>query len=392
METAHPTQRWFAQQRPQWEAWLHTIHQCPEIGFEENHTAHFVAARLAELNIECLTGIGKTGVVGVLQGTAGSGRTIGFRAELDALPMQECSGVHYHSRIEGKFHGCGHDGHTTTLLAAAAYLAEHRDFVGTALFIFQPAEELLSGAQAMLADGLLERFPCAEIYALHNLPSLGKGKIGIPIQGALASADHIEVTIHAKGTHGSAPHTGQDAILAAAHFLTGLQQSLTRILDSRDSGVISFGSIHAGHANNILPEELRLTGTIRTHSEAVRASIQEQIQKAADSTALLYGVQFTIHYPHQAPVTLNHAQAVEAVQRVATQIAGTENVIMNARPLMASEDFAYFLQQVPGAYFFMGQDGPYCHHPQFIFDTDIIPLGASMIVELIRQQAARPAS
>ncbi|SKA71863.1 hippurate hydrolase [Thiothrix eikelboomii] len=390
MDTTHPIQAWLAEQRPQWETWLHTIHQRPETGFEENHTAQFVAACLHELKIECITGIGKTGVVGILPGTAGTGRRIAFRAELDALPMQECSGVHYHSRIAGKFHGCGHDGHTTTLLAAAAYLAAHRDFAGTAIFIFQPAEELLSGAQAMLAEGLFERCPCDEIYALHNLPGLGKGKVGIPAAGALASADHVEVLIKAKGTHGSAPHTGQDAILASAHFLTSLQQSLTRILDSRDSGVISFGSIHAGQANNILPEELLMTGTIRTHSETVRARLHAQLQQAADSTALLYGVRVAIHYPHQAPVTLNHPQAVEAVQAVATRLAGAEQVIMNARPLMASEDFSYFLQQIPGAYFFMGQDGPYCHHPQFIFDTDIIPLGASLIAELIRQQAARP--
>lgn len=390
MDTTHPIQAWLAEQRPQWETWLHTIHQRPETGFEENHTAQFVAACLHELKIECITGIGKTGVVGILPGTAGAGRRIAFRAELDALPMQECSGVHYHSRIAGKFHGCGHDGHTTTLLAAAAYLAAHRDFAGTAIFIFQPAEELLSGAQAMLAEGLFERCPCDEIYALHNLPGLGKGKVGIPAAGALASADHVEVLIKAKGTHGSAPHTGQDAILASAHFLTSLQQSLTRILDSRDSGVISFGSIHAGQANNILPEELLMTGTIRTHSETVRARLHAQLQQAADSTALLYGVRVAIHYPHQAPVTLNHPQAVEAVQAVATRLAGAEQVIMNARPLMASEDFSYFLQQIPGAYFFMGQDGPYCHHPQFIFDTDIIPLGASLIAELIRQQAARP--
>lgn len=390
MDTTHPIQAWLAEQRPQWETWLHTIHQRPETGFEENHTAQFVAACLHELKIECITGIGKTGVVGILPGTAGTGRRIAFRAELDALPMQECSGVHYHSRIAGKFHGCGHDGHTTTLLAAAAYLAAHRDFAGTAIFIFQPAEELLSGAQAMLAEGLFERCPCDEIYALHNLPGLGKGKVGIPAAGALASADHVEVLIKAKGTHGSAPHTGQDAILASAHFLTSLQQSLTRILDSRDSGVISFGSIHAGQANNILPEELLMTGTIRTHSETVRARLHAQLQQAADSTALLYGVRIAIHYPHQAPVTLNHPQAVEAVQAVATRLAGAEQVIMNARPLMASEDFSYFLQQIPGAYFFMGQDGPYCHHPQFIFDTDIIPLGASLIAELIRQQAARP--
>lgn len=382
---------WLHTKRPELESWLHTIHRHPETGFNENHTAAFVAERLQALNIETHTGIGKTGVVGVLHGTRGAGRMIGLRAELDALPMQECSGVHYHSRIDGKFHGCGHDGHTTTLLSAAAYLSAHRDFVGTTVFIFQPAEELLSGAEAMLKDGLLERFPCAEIYALHNLPGLGKGKVGVPAQGALASADHVEITMHAHGTHGSAPHTGQDVILAAAHYLTSFQQSLTRILDSRDSGVVSFGSIHAGHANNILPNELTLSGTIRTHAETVRGQIHRQLQLVADATTTLYGVTIEISYPNQAPVTMNHPNQVEAVLAVARTLAGAENVIANCRPLMASEDFAHFLQRVPGAYFFMGQDGPYCHHPNFIFDTDIIPLGASLLASLLIQQAALPA-
>lgn len=390
MSDLNAMRSWFDAQRPELESWLHAIHRHPEIGFDENHTAAFVAARLQALDIETHTGIAKTGVVGVLRGTAGVGRMIGFRAELDALSMQECSGVHYHSRIDGKFHGCGHDGHTTTLLAAAAYLSAHRDFVGTAVFIFQPAEELLSGAEAMLKEGLLEQFPCAEVYALHNLPGLGKGKIGVPSQGALASADHVEITMHAQGTHGSAPHTGQDVIMAAAHYISSVQQSLTRILDSRDSGVVSFGSIHAGHANNILPDELKLSGTIRTHAESVRGQIHHQLQRVASATTTLYGVSIEISYPNQAPVTMNHAAKVDAVLQVARAVAGEQNVLANCRPLMASEDFAHFLQHVPGAYFFMGQEGPYCHHPNFIFDTDIIPLGASLIASLLRQQTALP--
>lgn len=392
MDDLQAMRNWFNTQRPELESWLHTIHRHPETGFDENHTAAFVAARLQDLAIETHTGIGKTGVVGVLHGTGGRGRMIGLRAELDALPMQECSGVPYHSRIDGKFHGCGHDGHTTTLLSAAAYLSAHRHFAGTAVFIFQPAEELLSGAEAMLKDGLFERFPCEEIYALHNLPGLGKGKVGVPAQGALASADHLEIIMHAQGTHGSAPHTGQDVILAAAHYVSSLQQSLTRILDSRDSGVVSFGSIHAGHANNILPDELKLSGTIRTHAESVRAQIHRQLQLVADATTTLYGVSIEISYPTQVPVTMNHPRQVEAVLAVARTLTRAEHVIANCRPLMASEDFAHFLQRVPGAYFFMGQEGPYCHHPNFIFDTDIIPLGASLMASLFKQQAALPAT
>lgn len=380
--------QWFDERRDELEAWLHTIHRRPETGFEENHTAHFVTETLRAAGIEVHTGIGKTGVVGVLKGTAGQGRMIGFRSELDALPMQECSGVHYHSQVDGKFHGCGHDGHTVTLLAAASYLEQHRDFYGTAVFIFQPAEELLTGAQAMLSDGFLQRFPCDEIYALHNLPTLGAGQVGVPALGALASADHVVVEMQANGTHGSAPHTGQDAILASAHFLTSLQQSLSRLLDSRDSGVVSFGSIHGGHAFNILPDQLKMEGTIRTHSEAVRHTIKQQLDKVALSTESLYGVTVKLSYPVESPVTQNHPEQVQAVLDVAGRLAGIDNVHANCPPLMASEDFAYFLQQVPGAYFFMGQDGPYCHHPEFIFDTDIIPLGAALIAELIQQRTA----
>lgn len=381
---------WLDERQTEFEGWLHRIHRHPETGFEENRTADFVAGMLADWDIESHTGIGGTGVVGVLQGTGGPGRCIGFRAELDALPMHEHPNVPYHSQVDGKFHGCGHDGHTVTLLAAAKFLAHHRDFRGTAVFVFQPAEELLSGAQAMLEDGFLQRFPCEEIYALHNLPGLGEGQIGVPAAGALASADHVVITMQAEGTHGSAPHTGQDAILASAHFLTSLQQSLSRLLDSRDSGVISFGRIEAGQAFNILPDRLSLEGTIRTHSEDVRRIIKTQIDNALQSTQLLYGVKTKVEYPLASPVTQNHPAQVEAVLAIAAQHAGADNVQAQCRPLMASEDFAYFLKQIPGAYFFMGQDGPYCHHPDFIFNTRIIPLGAAVIADLIRARAGQP--
>ncbi len=379
--------QWFDEHRSELERWLHVIHQHPETGFDENHTADFVAERLRDCGVKVARGIGGTGVVGVLHGEAGTGRRIGFRAELDALMMQEHADVHYHSRIDGRFHGCGHDGHTVTLLSAVAYMAAHRDFKGTAVFVFQPAEELLSGARAMLKDGLFMRFPCDEIYALHNLPGLGAGQVGVPALSALSSADHVVITMQAQGTHGSAPHTGQDAILASAYLLTTLQQSLTRLLDSRDSGVVSFGSIHAGHAFNILPDQLQMEGTIRTHSEAVRSTIKQQLEKVARSTESLYGVTVGLSYPVQTPVTRNHPAQVQAVLDVATALAGAANVHKDYRPVMASEDFSYFLQEVPGAYFFMGQDGPFCHHPEFVFDTAIIPLGASIIAELIRQRA-----
>jgi amidohydrolase len=365
--------------------WLEHLHRHPETGFEETRTAAFVANVLRSLGFEVSTGIGGTGVVATLRGRvedAATSRTIAFRAELDALPMAEKTALNYASTQPGKFHGCGHDGHMVTALTAAAYLSAHRDFGGTVRFIFQPAEELLSGARAMLADGLFERFPCDEIYALHNLPGLPEGKVGIPEAAALSSADDIDVTISAKGAHGSMPHTGTDAIAAAAHFISSVQHATTRAIDARDAGVISFGVLQAGTSRNVLPDSVELHGTMRTTSAAVRDKLAGLLLHATKGTEMLFGVQIDCNVTKVAPVTVNHPDGVAAVSSAAMRVVGAENVLRNARSLMASEDFSELCARVPGAYFFVGQNGQMPHHPRYVFDPDIIPIGAAIFADI----------
>ncbi|WP_071689651.1 amidohydrolase [Nioella sediminis] len=384
---------WYDTQRDTSLAWLQDLHAHPETGFEEVRTAAFVAARLADFGFEVATGIGGTGVVGTLYGRDASpecpGRCIAFRAELDALPMEEKADVAYRSQDAAQFHGCGHDGHTVTSLTAAAYLAKHREFDGTIRFIFQPAEELLTGARAMLADGLFERFPCDEIYALHNLPGLPEGSVAIPAASAMASADNIDVTIHANGAHGAMPHTGEDAMLAAASFITSVQQAATRVIDARDAGVISFGVLTGGTARNVLPEDIRIEGTMRTTSDPVRARLAALLTDAARATEAIFGVTVTVSVEKVAPVAVNHRAADAAVVTSATRIVGAEKVIENARSLMASEDFAEFTARVPGAYFFVGQSGRAPHHPEYVFDPEIIPVGAAIFADLAKTRTSR---
>lgn len=382
---------WYEHRRSEVLGWLRTLHGNPELGFEEHRTAAFIAERLEALDFEVERGIGGTGVVGILRGkraAAGSGRLIGLRAELDALPIHEEATIDYRSGIQGKSHACGHDGHSVTLLTAAAYLAEHNDFTGAVAFIFQPAEELLTGARAMLRDGLLERYPLNEIYALHNMPGMARGHVGVVRGGALASADEIAVTIRAKGTHGAAPHTGEDAILAAAMFVTTLQQTVTRVLDSRDSGVVSFGRISGGTVGNVLPDKVEIEGTMRTHAPAARAVMVRQLKAVARSIETSCGVKVEVAINSLVPVTLNHAQGVDAVLASAARVVGAGRIETNPRPVMASEDFSLFLEQVPGAFFFIGQDGPFCHHPEFVFDPDIIPVGAEVLADLAVSRCA----
>lgn len=380
---------WYQTHRDTALAWLHDLHRHPETGFEETRTAAFVAAQLSALGYEVATGIGGTGVVGTLAGAEREGRIIAFRAELDALPMNETADIAYRSQIAGRFHGCGHDGHTVTALTAAAYLATHRDFAGTVRFIFQPAEELLCGALAMLEDGLFERFPCDEIYALHNLPGLPSGQVAVPSAAALASADNIDVLIRANGAHGSMPHTGEDAIAAAAAFITSVQQATNRVIDARDAGVISFGKLAGGSARNILPAQVTIEGTMRTNALTVRDRLAALLEDAARATERLYRVEVDLNVTRVAPVTLNSAAAVEAVLASARRIAGPENVEENARSLMASEDFAEFAARVPAAYFFIGQGGRAPHHPDFVFDPEIIPLGAAILADLAQHRTPR---
>lgn len=383
---------WFDDRETEVMGWLHDLHSHPELGFEEHRTAAFVAAQLRTLGLEVTTGIGGTGVVGVLRGKAAPlgtrGRVIGLRAELDALPIREQAAIAYRSRFDGKAHACGHDGHAVTLLTAAAYLACRADVAGTIVFIFQPAEELLEGARAMLADGLLERFACDEIYALHNMPGLPRGHVGVVRGGALASADEIGVIIRAKGTHGAAPHTGQDAILAAATFITTLQQTATRVLDSRDSGVISFGCIRGGEVGNVLPDRVEIEGTLRSHAPAARETLLRQLDAVARSIELSCGVKVETAVESKVPVTLNHGIGIEAVLASAARVVGAQRIVPDPKPVMASEDFSLFLERVPGAFFFIGQDGPFCHHPEYVFDPAIVPAGAAMLADLAISRSA----
>lgn len=384
---------WYETQRETSVGWLQELHRHPETGFAEERTAAFVAARLRALGFDVATGLGGTGVVGTLQGQLGPGRTIAFRAELDALPMEEKADVAYRSQVPGRFHGCGHDGHMTTALTAAAFLAAHRDFCGAVRFFFQPAEELLTGARAMIADGVLDRFPCDEIYALHNLPGLPAGHVAVPGAAALASADDIDVSIRADGAHGSMPHTGEDAVAAAASFITSVQQAASRVVDPREAAVISFGKFTAGAARNILPEEVVLEGTMRTGSAAVRDRLAALLRDAAEATARIFGVTVDIAVTPVAPVARNDHAAVAAVVAAAERVLGAGRVIRDARPLMASEDFSEFQARMPGAYFFIGQDGRYPHHPEYAFDPAIIPIGAAVFVELARSRTrAAPAA
>ncbi len=380
---------WFTSQKQQITQWFHDLHRHPEVGFEETNTAAFVAQRLRDFGLDPVTGIGGTGVVATVVGHRGPGRAIGLRAELDALPMQEETDLAYKSTLDGKAHMCGHDGHSVTLLTAAQYLSQHRDFEGTAHFIFQPAEELLEGAQAMISDGLFDRFPCDEIYALHNMPGLKKGTIGVPFGAAMASADAIDVTIKAKGTHGAAPHTGVDSVLAAASFITSVEQLATRVFDARQAGIISFGAIHGGTVRNILPARVTIKGTLRTNSANARDRLIETIRNVARATEIGHGVEMDAAITAMAPIAINDQTAADAVVRAAETALGSSQVIAGADPIMASEDFAFLLEHVPGCFFFVGQDGPFPHHPAYVFDPDVIPQGARVFVELIHQRGKR---
>lgn len=377
---------WYERRKTEIHGWLRTLHAHPELGFSEHRTAAFVAERLSSFGLEVETGIGKTGVVGLLRGChtakATEGRMIGLRAELDALPLHEETAIDYRSSIAGKAHACGHDGHAVTLLTAAAYLAEHNAFSGSVAFIFQPAEELLEGAAAMLRDGLFDRFPCQEVYGLHNMPGLPKGHVGVVRGGALASADDLLVTIHARGTHGAVPHTGQDAVLAAAMFVTTLQQTVTRVIDSRDSGVVSFGRISGGVVGNVLPNKVELEGTMRSHAPAARAALVRQLEAVARGIEASCAVKVEAVVKSKVPATVNHDAGVEAVLASTKRVVGADRIIPAPRPVMASEDFSLLLQRVPGAFFFIGQEGTFCHHPEYVFDPDVIPVGAAVFADL----------
>ena len=365
--------------------WFGRLHSMPETGFEETRTAAFVAEELRGLGLEVIAGIGGTGVVGLLRGrrAPAGARFIGMRAELDALPMQGPVDGTVQTADGPRYHGCGHDGHMATLLTAAAALSRRGDLGCNVAFIFQPAEELLGGAAAMLADGVLERVPMSAIYALHNIPGLPAGSVGVVEGAALASSDEIRVTVRAQGTHGAAPQTGQDAILAAAHFLGLCQQLLTRRTDGRDSAVLSFGQIAGGQAANVLPDRVGIAGSLRCHSEAARAAVHALLADAARSTTAAFGTPVDLAIDPKVPVLVNDPACAARLRDAVVRRLGSGRLIAAPRPVMASEDFGLFLQHVPGAYFFVGQEGAFCHHPDYRFDTGIIPVAASILIDLV---------
>ncbi|SIQ71081.1 M20 aminoacylase family protein [Bosea sp. TND4EK4] len=365
------------------------LHAHPEIGFEEVRTSGIVAEKLAGWGIEVHRGIGTTGVVGVLHGTGGSGKRIGLRADMDALPIQEITNLPWRSTVAGTMHACGHDGHTTMLLGAARYLSENRGFKGTAIFVFQPAEEGLGGARRMIAEKLFERFPCDEIYGLHNAPQLAPGQISVFPGPAMAGADFFDIRITGKGSHGAMPQMGRDPIVVAMSLAAALQTIVSRNADPREAAVLSITQMHAGSAYNVIPEEAVLAGTIRTFSEATGDLIRSRMREIAAGTAATFGVTIDVDIRNIFNVLVNHEAPTQAVIEAAAEIVGADNVLTEPKAMMGSEDFADMLQVVPGAYAWVGHAGDVpVHNPAYVLDDGILPVGASLLARLVETRSA----
>ena len=360
------------------------LHAHPEIGFEEVRTSGIVAEKLAQWGIEVHRGLGGTGVVGVLKGKGNGSKRVGLRADMDALPMEENTNLQWRSTIPGRFHGCGHDGHTTILLGTARYLAETRNFDGTVHFIFQPAEEGLGGARAMIKDGLFEKFPCDEIYGLHNAPDLNHGELAILPGPAMSGADFFDITINGYGAHGAMPERSKDPIVIAMAVVQALQSIVSRNVSPTEAAVVSITQVHAGSAYNVIPGEAKLAGTVRAFSDEVRALIRERVRAICAGMAAAFQVEIDVEIRDIFSVLVNQEEHSRVVAEVARTVVGPTNVKTRSQLKMGSEDFADMLQAVPGAYFWVGHDGSVpVHNPAFTLDDKILPVGASMFARII---------
>jgi len=360
------------------------LHAHPEIGFEEVRTSGIVAEKLKTWGIEVHRGLGGTGVVGVLRGKGPGDKRIGLRADMDALPMEENTNLKWRSTIPGRFHGCGHDGHTTMLLGTARYLAETRNFDGTVHFIFQPAEEGLGGARAMIKDGLFDKFPCDELYGLHNAPDLNHGEIAILPGPAMAGADFFDIRIHGYGAHGAMPERSKDAVVIAMTLGQALQTIVSRNVEPQQAAVLSITQIHSGTAYNVIPAEAHLCGTIRTFSDEVRALIRERMRTLCAGMAAAFQVEIEADIRDGFSVLVNQEEQSRVVAEVARTVVEPASVFTRAQPKMGSEDFADMLQNIPGAYFWVGHDGSVpVHNPGYILDDKILPIGASVFARII---------
>jgi amidohydrolase len=365
------------------------LHAHPELGFEEERTSGIVAERLSAWGFEVHRGIGKTGVVGVLHGKSADGRRIGLRADMDALPIEETTNLSYRSTRPGKMHACGHDGHTTMLLGAARYLSETRAFDGTAVLIFQPAEEGLGGARAMIADGLFERFPCDEIYGLHNSPHGPHGLISIRPGAAMAAADFFDVRIAGRGAHGAHPDQAIDPTVVALTLGQAMQTIVSRNADPLAAVVVSITQMHGGSAYNVIPETTHLAGTVRTFDPPMRELACRRIRELGAGVGAAFNAEVEVEIRDIFSVLHNSEEQARAAAEIAAELFGPSNVDPTAPPKMGSEDFADMLHAVPGAYVWLGQEpGPALHNAGYDFDDTIIPIGASLLARLVEKRTA----
>ena len=381
-----------AQFHPELTALRRDLHAHPELGFEERYTSTRVAEALKLCGVdEIHTGIGKTGVVAVIRGQrSGSGKTIGLRADMDALPMAEHNDFAWKSSTPGLMHGCGHDGHTAMLVGAARYLSETRHFDGTAVLIFQPGEEGYAGAKAMIEDGLFDRFPVSAVYGMHNWPAMRPGTVGINPGPMMAAADRITIEITGRGGHGAHAYTTIDPVLVAAHIITAVQSIVSRNVKPVESAVISLCAMRAGElgAMSVVPDSATLVGTVRTFSPAVQALVERRLTELCGAVAVAFGATATVHYERMYPATINSAPEAHFAADVATSLLGREHVVRDLEPSMGAEDFSFMLQVKPGAYFRIGQgaeNGVGCnflHNTRYDFNDEILPLGSALHASL----------
>ena len=373
--------------------WRHDFHRHPELAYQETRTAGIVAEKLRSWGIETHEGIGKTGVVGVIRGNGSGTGSIGIRADMDALPMQEVSNPEYKSTTPGAMHACGHDGHTSTLLGAAKYLAETRNFDGTVHVYFQPAEEGGAGARAMIEDGLFERFPCDSVYGLHNMPMIPKNTFAIRKGPIMAGADGVTITIKGRGGHAAMPHLAIDPIAIGTQIYQAAQTFVSRTINPFDSAVVSITQFHAGTANNVIPGEATLNASVRTMTKEVQALIKEKFQKLCEGLALANGIEIDCEYREGYPVTSNHDEQVDRIISAAAHVVGMEAVDPETEALMGSEDFAFMLDQRPGAYIFLGGGDEThthsVHHPEYDFNDETLTTGASLWAALVEAELPR---
>ncbi len=394
MSTSRPIPNRIAAMAPELTEWRRDIHTHPELGLEEVRTAAIVAQKLAEWGIEVHTGLAKTGVVGTLKVGNGT-RSIGIRADMDALAMEEANGFAHRSQSPGKMHACGHDGHTTMLLGAAKYLAETKNFDGTVHFIFQPAEEGAGGGRIMVEEGLFEKFPCERVFGAHNDYQIPLGEMAVAEGAVSAASDRFWITIDGKGGHAARPHHAIDPVVVGAHMVLAMQTIVSRGIDPADAAVVSITQFHAGSTGNVIPPQAVLNGTVRTRNPAVQDTIEQRMKEIAASVAATFGATATVEYNRGYPPVINEPRATEAAAAAAVHLLGQDKVQRKLPIRMGGEDFSFMALKVPGCFVRMGQRGPNgegatpVHNPGYDFNDALLPIGVAFWAALVEQELPR---